>query len=68
MYYVTLRKAGKRLRKPGHKSMSPSYLKGLAEGLGLRLVPIGTALCLSEADFKRLAESVLGKIVDEVVA
>ena len=68
MHYVTLRTAGRRLRKPGHKSMSPSYLKGVAEALGLRLVPRGTALCLAESDFKALAEFVLGKVAEQIVA
>lgn len=48
---VSLKKISKRLH------YNQSWLKGRAEGMGIRLDRVGTALVMSEADYGRLVES-----------
>lgn len=37
---------------------SPDYVKGAAEAIGIELVPVGRALVMSEADYRRVVKSV----------
>ncbi len=47
---VTLREAARRLGIDGQTG----YVKGIAEGMGVALFPVGRALCMSEQGFAKL--------------
>jgi hypothetical protein len=45
---VTVRQAGKRLGR------NPQYIKGVAEGIGIKLQVASHAIVMTEKDFERL--------------
>ena len=45
---ISLSEAGRRL------GANPRYLKGMAEAIGIRLLPAGNALVMAGEDFERL--------------
>ncbi len=58
---VSISKAGKDL------GVDRRTIRGLAIGMGLRLMPIGTALNMSRADYERLRRRLEQSRADEAV-
>lgn len=46
---VTLSEAARRIDKTN------AYVKGMADAMGLKLLPVGKALVMTESDFRRLS-------------
>lgn len=60
---VTLREAGRRLES------SPDRVRGWAEAIGVEMIPVGNAICMTESDFKEVAKvayRVKGRILASV--